>query len=423
MINPPTFPPRVGLRVDVVMKESYKGIMEEEGASLVIDAKLVERLTRFNTEFVNKSENHVLFFSNPYMGVWPARFVPGDRLKWFDTVLGINDVAVASRSKNIPGVKSDWVRATDPINITAVWLVHMFMMSNLPNAVKREGAIQALMLMHFKFITSLDSRYFPHGADMATAQASYNSLSYKFSLKKYGSWFKLFRARAEEIVSSSSIHKRTIERFTDEGVLYMISDIQVRVRDVVKNQYASVDSTRAQDAAVLVKSSVVNINGDVLLREVQRNETRYTRYLETISHDKHRFIKEDLMVVVAHAMPNMPEKSFEAVLEHIVKVSGTPAGTKVDAFLQKVILHAISYVTGDRSITSSITDTYTLIRKLRQSYTSARYRDPLFLEMQKDAEELIRPLAKTRNNALIASIRTGLFLYIVLRVFAIDHYK
>ena len=403
---------------------TFKTILDEELGHLSFDQRLARKLKRFEDDFVNKNENHVNFFSNPLCGVWPARFTKEDSNLFFDDVLdGTDEYAIIEKIKTIPDVEESWKRATDAVNSTCLYIAHRFLTSGLPQKTRDDAAISAIKILHYKFVTSLMAHYFKFNADPATAWAAYNSLSNKFSLKVYGSWIKLFQARAEDLISSKSIHRKVLQTFEKpKDVVYMISDTQIRVRDIVKNQWVKFDEVLSSDAAIVKTNNLVNINGDVVVRDMRRNFTPYMTYLKTISQDRSRFIKDELVVVVGNAMHTMPVEPFRDVLEYIVSVSGTSKGKDVDVLLKETVLHAIDFINKDRYVQTKVTDTLGLIQKLRQSYVASRSRDPGLMKMRDIGEKVVKSVFKTKSKSHIASVRTGVFLYVVLRVFAMKHY-
>lgn len=405
-------------------KQTFKTIFDKETEHLSFDTKLAKRVKQFEDEFLNKNDDHVNFFSNPLCGVWPARFTKEDTNKWFDYVLdGTDDVEILAAIRKIPGIDESWKRATDPMNSACFYVAHRFLQSNLPKRTAEDAATSAIKIVHFKFVTSLMAHYFPFNADQSTAWATYNALSNKFALKVYGSWNKLFQARAEDIISNRSIHRKAMETFEKpKDIVYLISDAQVRVRDIVKNQSSKFYDVRANDASIIRTNNLVNINGDVVVRDMRRNNARYMSYMKSISQDEKRFIKDELVVVTTHAMHTMPVEPFKQTLQHITDVSGTPKGKDVDDLLKEIILHAIDFISKDRYVQSKVQDTTGLVQKLRQTYTASRSRDPSLLKMRKLGEKVVKANFKTRNQAHISSVRTGVFLYVVMRVFAMKHY-
>lgn len=409
---------------DEAEEESYLSVMESEVNNLKIDARLLRNIHNYKQQFINKNQDHVQFFANPFAGVYPVRFTTSDKNQWFDDIIDADDYVIAQRLKNVKGVDREWVRATDPFNISCLYLVYKLINSNLSNRQKRDAIVDVITVLHFKLITSLDAYYFKYSVDPATAQAVYNSLSNKYSLKKYGSWLKVIESRAEDLMSPKSIHRKALDTFhTTEAVIYAISDIQVRMREIYKGQYEVLTQVRKSDAAIITKGNTVTIEGDTIMRDLQRDEYKYRNYIERVAMDARQFIKEDLVVVITHAIHTMPIEPFERALKHIPKVYGTPRGKDIERLVELVFLHAVSHISGDTTMSYNKVDLPTIVNSLRRAYTVSRTKDELVLEMRELGTKIFKPIVRSRNDTVVSAVRTGVCLYIALRIFAMNYYK
>lgn len=405
------------------MSESMKAIMDDEGAHIKIDRRLLKKVKDYGIAFVNKNEDHIAFFGGNLVGVNPVRFTTPDRNSWLDDVLEVDDYSIRQRVIKLPAVKPEWRRATDTMNISCLWLCHKIYSSDLPAKVKEEGMIDVLMVLHFKLISSLMAHYFPYPADESVALATYAALSKKFSLKVYGSWYKLLQARCEDIISKKSIHRKVVEYFDDDtAIVYAIQDIQLRIRTILKNLWAVFNNVRTQDAKIVKSKGLVETDGNVVVRDMARNFAPYKRYIHEVIQNKTSWMKEELIQVVTNAMHTMPEKPFRETLEYMYQNYGQAGDKAIEELLDETLLHAFEYLSKDRRISSRIGDMAGLVTRLRANYMSSRSSDPGLMKMRKLGESIVKKVVKSRNPSVISSIRTGLFLYIVIRTFSRQYY-
>lgn len=403
------------------MPENIREVMNSECSHIKIDSSLVKKIHRYNSAFVNRNEDHVHFFGGNLLGVYPVRFRTTDRIEWYDEVLSINEDPIYERIIKLPTVNEEWVRGTDVMNLTCVWLTHKFYNTTMSHKDKEQAMVDVLMTFHFKLITSIMAHYFKYPADESVALATYAALSKKFALKQYGSWYGMLEARCRDIIDPKSIHYRTIQKFDDDAaVQYMITDIQGRLRGIVKKLYVVFDQVRAQDAKIMTMGGMVELDGKAVVRDMARNYNPYKRYLHEIVTDRVRFIKPELVGVVANAMHTMPEKLLGDSLEY---VSANAAKDKhIDEMLDEILLHAFDYLHHDHSAFARTNDITSVITALRGVYMSSRSTDPALMKMRKLAEDVVKKSAKTKNDSVIASVRTGLCLYCVLRTLSMKHY-
>lgn len=403
---------------------NYKGVMDKACQDLQINDRFLHQCHTFAVGFVNRNEDHIRFFGGNLTGVWPIRFLSADRYTWLEDIVGIDDLEVKRQIVSLPGVKEEWKRATDMVNISCVYLVHRLANNNdLTPGEKEQGMTDILLIMQYKLLCSLMSHYFPYPADEATAMATYAALTKKFAIKQAGSWQALLLARCKDVISKQSIHYQTIIRFDDDDAIrYMISDIQIRLRAIIKNLWEVFDKVRRQDSRILTTGGKVELDGAEVVRDVSRNFPPYKRYLNEIVTDPRRFIKQEIVQVIGDIMHTMPEKLLIDTLAYVSKEAA--ANNKdVDNFLNEVMLHAFDFLGNDSRARETMKDLNTLISKLRGLYMASRSTDPSLLLIRNLGEKIVGGAIKSKNTSVIAAVRTGLSLYVVTRTFAKDYYK
>lgn len=402
---------------------TIKEILDKHCAHVSIDEKLLQKINQYQVGFVNKNSDHVNFFGGNLLGVYPVRFKNSDLNEWYDGVMEIDDVYIRSLIIKIPGIKSEWVRGTDMMNLTCIWLVHQIYNSDLSDKNKRQGMLDALLILHYKFISSLMAHYFRFTADKSVALATYASLSKKYALKAYGSWRAMLVARCEDIIDQKSIHLPTIKKFSpDDKVQYWITDSQIRMRSVVKNMRAVFEVIRQQDAKIQTTKMVgKDIDGGMILKDLSRNYSPYQRYLHEKVTDVDLFVKPELINVIANAMHTMPADQLVQVLTH-TSDHYNRSTVNISDLLDEIVLHAIEYLNSEQSDFLKHPDLVTLVTRLRANYMSSRSTDPSLLKIRRVTDELIESSVKTKNSSVVASLRTGFCLYIVLFTFSMRSY-
>jgi len=216
--------------------KNIKEVFDNALSHLTIDEAFLKDVSQYAKYFVNKNDEHVQFFGSNLLGVHAVRFLPEDRLSWTVDLLDIDEYETRRNVVKLPTVNETWIRGTDVMNISCIYLVHRVFNSDLSPKLKEQGMMDILLVMHYKLMSSLMAHNFKYPTDEATAMAVYAALSKKYALKAYGSWHAVFVARCKDIIDRKSIHMRTIDKFNDDGAIqYMITDIQGRLKSMVKN--------------------------------------------------------------------------------------------------------------------------------------------------------------------------------------------
>ncbi len=413
------------------MPASIASVFADLTKDTTIDKSLLHRIHQYERSFVNRSKDHVEFFGGNLMGVNPIRFRTVDRDDWFSDVLRVDELELRDAIVSLPTVNADWKRASDVMNLSCIWLLHAIHGSALTNAEKEEGMVDTLLILQYKFLTSLMAHYYPYPADRSVMEAAYASLSKRYALKVAGSWNVLLHERAKEVISASGIHRKVYQQFNnDKAIGDMISDIQGRLKKIIKSLTAVFYDTRAAGGKIGIEKSFTMKDGEVVLSDKSRNFSTYLRYIHQVMDDPRSFIRKELIDIVADLQHTMPPRQLEEALEwlainhHQVMSHWTPKvkGAYVESFVDEVLLHCFSMISNKTALITSRSGIGPLMAQLRTLYMASRMADPSLLKAKEMADNLVNASISSRNVSVAASVRTGLQLYIVLRTLAMSHY-
>lgn len=407
------------------MATSLKEIFDRQCADLVFDKRLLTKVQKFQQGFVNKNEDHIAFFGGNLMGVQAVRFRREDRNDWFDDVLVADDASLEEEIHRLPAIDPTRHVSSDVMNLSCLWVIHRFMTSaHLSQSEREAGAVYTLLILQYKFITSILAHWFPRTADPVIAQTTYTALSKKFGLKVYGSWGALLEVRAKETLMTGRIHYQTAIKFNnDEDIVYMVNDIQGRIKDILKNVrdvFTIVQNDKR--GQIRTSSSTITLDGEIKVRDKKGMVSTYLRYLNTTIQDRNTFIIPELVAIVTNAMPAMSDRQLTEALQYLTSNASVKADPRVLKVCELVMVHAFDYLSSNRNVLSSTNDIPGLLSKMKALYTASRSNDPMVLEMRGLTEAMVQQAVKTKNQALVAAIRTGVLLYLLLRTFTMKHF-
>lgn len=408
------------------MSSSIKEVFKRQLSDLDIDSKLVKRLSHFKHAFINKNDDHIKFFGGNLLGVEIVRYLQADRDEWFSEVLDVDDVSLTEALYSLEIINEEYKRTSDVVNLTSVWLLHAIQNSSKLSATEKEKAmIDVVYMLQVKFITSIFAHYFKFPADKEIAQAVYESLSRKYALKQAGSWNALFTERSKDVIAHNSIHFKTIKNFDDDdAILYMITDIQGRIREVVKKMYAVLIQMRDNKDRIHTTTSIaLTTDGEAILKDRQRSFSTYKRYIHSVIPDRQTFIRDEVVSVITDAMHTMSPKLFLDVLEYCSANYGKTNHGEIGDLCDETLLHAFEFLSTNRALLRNQGDLSKLLTRLRSLYMASRMVDPALLKMRDLADSIVAKSSSSKNKAMQASLRTGLELYIVLRTFTMNYYS
>lgn len=404
------------------MMSSIKTIFDTYGKAIKFDRTLLKEITRYGTNFVNSSEDHISFFGGNSIGVYPVKFKPSDRHEFLIDILDFDEVVIRNEVKSLEHIDDDWVRGTDVMNLSCLWLAHRFKISSLGAKEKHDAMFQCMLILNYKFITSLMSHFFPHPVNPELSQMVYDELSMKFTLKKEGSWMGLMKERAEDIISEKGIHADTLTHFNnDADIQYMITDIQGRLRSIIKNLWEVLADIMRRDMKRHKLSYFSELEGEVVIKDMSKKYSTYRDYIEkVVASPVNEFIKPELIQVIGDLIPTMPTPLLSSALV-VYHNEYAKKNKVVREWFDTIIVHCFEHVLADPATSKKASNIPELLVYMKSLYMASKSKGDVE-KMRNLGEKFIKKNVKNNNNSVIAAVRTGIMLYIVLRMFSKDYY-
>lgn len=406
------------------MESNYKQIVEKYTTEVKVDNALAQRLNRFVNNFINKDEDHINFFGSNLTGVYSIYFTTLDKNELMIDVIGnVNDGAIRREIKALPYVGSTWVVATEPVTVVCIYLAYRFYNSTLPQKVKEQAMLDCAMIVHFKFITSLMNHYFQYNIPMATALASYSALSRKFTLKDEGTWYKTLKRRCEDFLFNQDSWHEQIHTFEpDEELIKMFSDLQVRMRSMVKNIAEVTYRLHSAGIGVDSESSTVETDDGLKVRDVQRLHSVYKDYLMATVVEPRALIKSELVHIIGEAITTMPEGPVFQILTYLSELVRTN-DRNAYKLIDETMMFLFNYLQREGKQDNSLSNITLLLEKLKNLLTASKTKDHTILELRRLSEKVVLKGSPIRNKAAVSGLKTGLILYLILRAITKHHYS
>lgn len=406
------------------MSGLIKGVFLEECGKLPIDANLVKRLRVYESSFVGRNADHIEFFGGHLLGVHPVKFLPSDQMRWFHEIIKADELNLEQKLLDLPSVNADWKVSSNTMNLSCAWLIHaIYASKSLTPQQKEQGMTDVLLILQYKFFTSLLSHYFKYLARREVAEATYAALSDKFTIKQVGTWAALFRERVKTLFDKDSPHANTIKNFDDdEGIIYFLNDVQGRIRDVMKNICDVYYRILNSGQSIQSTSAVTDHDGEKILKDKTGNLHAYTRYLNSVVSDQNSFIREELVRVVLSLMHTASPAIFEQTLKWMSQHYRQSNYGIIEQVINETLVHSFSYFDEHREYVRGTPNLPALLSRLKGVYTSSRSTDPILMKLREAAEQLVEKATKSKNDSTLASVRTALLLYLVARALTMTHY-
>lgn len=406
------------------MYQLVKEVFEDKAKDLEADKFLADKIHRYKQHFINRSKEHAAFFGGNLLGVNPVRFLDSDREKWFDEIIQADEEILRAYLHELPGINPEWHVSSNVMNLSCAYLAHKFFHSELPAHQKRQAMFDVFFILQSKFASSILGHFFKFPAPKEVAEATYAALNMKFIMKEKGSWMGVINHRCEEILSRTSPHYNAISSMnSDKEIVDMLNAIHGAIKGYIKNMREVMERVRLTGGKVSSVSSVAGVDGEEILKDKTRGPIVYTQYLKSILSDKNSFIREELLMVITKIMPSAKYGHLRSALEHVSANYFKKDHQKIERIVNLSMVHAYAYLAENRVSLRSNVDLSSMLMRLKGAYTSSRSTDPDLLELRSLVEEIIRPAVDSRTEAVVASVRTGVLLYLVSRAYTMQYYS
>lgn len=385
------------------------------------DNRFVNDVKNFHNSFINKNADHSGFFGSGLLGVHRLRWTSQETGRWFDELLQADGDDIKADLVAQKLVDPNHIVGSDPLNLSVVFLVNQTFRSTLPAATKRETAIQLISILHFKYISSLMTNYFGYGSDPQIALRCYEAMNYKFDLKVYKTWGKLIRARAEGIVATSGIHFKTLMTMQDdEAVQYVVTDIQTRIRVVILKITSLYYEVRAEKQAVVSISRMIEVEGEVEVRDMMRTSSQWRRYLLDIISDGPTFVRQELVGAVTKMNPSMNPNLFLLTLQWVSENYNNPKEKKLQTYVDFVLEFSYGLIKSKGVNPANLVEVSEAVKGV---INASRNKDRPVLYLRKEGETYVRKATGKKPPVPVSGERTGLILYLLLRSMTAHYFK
>ena len=176
----------------------------------------------------------------------------------------------------------------------------------------------------------------------------------------------------------------------------------------------------------------------MVIRDMSKKYPSYRLYIEqVIDSTPAEFIKPDLVTIIASMIPNLPRPllgealvSFHTRYNRVKelqekagnkKVSETTDDKNIRKWFDLIITHCFEQVISNSKVAKNMSNVPELLVYMKSLYMASKSKGDVEV-MRNLGERFIKRDVKGNNPSVIASVRTGVMLYIIARMAFKDHY-
>ena len=394
---------------------TLKSVFDKHFEHLTYDAMLAKRIYNFQLDYLNSNKEHLEFYSGNMLGVHRVRFKPSDFDKFMYEVLEVDAEQLDKDLDHVPSVMKINSVTSDILNLSVVYLMHMFMNSNKLNEKERRRACYDIAsIFILRSFAALISDYFRYPAEERIVKIAYGNLSGNNLIKKLGTWFKVVDYRANSIIDKQGIHYKTIKYLLEDKVHYVISDSKDRVKDIIKNYYKEIVRVRdSGDTMGTISNLAMNAEGEMgVVDKINRTENTIVSIKTLISNNN--LVNENILYLVASVNTNTTAKAIREVIAWVSNNYVTQNSSSIDVFIEESVKYT-HYLLKHKVKNSSSKDFSRILIELKNLYLSTRNEDSDLIKLRELAGDIVtKARTKRYSNSLFLSTRTSVLLYMAV---------
>jgi len=400
-------------------------VFEKLGVYLDINDKWALNLQKYVYSFITRKVgmvDHMAFFGSPYLGLEKITFTTADRNQWFSEIFDCDEEELRENLHACSAINKDWAVVGDAFNMTIPYLLYRIYKSKLNDRVKHRAMVDVVSMYHYKCLTSIVHNDYPFTARKEVVLETYNRLSLKYDIKRYGSWRALIEARAEYILDpKTGIHFQAFTRMDDDKkIVYMVGDIQNRLRRAINDINKVFHDVKNKTNIVKLESARVSLQDELTIKSVSKEVTQHVQYLDRILTEETSFFKEELMQHAAGVLEGVRMDMLTYVLQEFPKRFNNPKKPEYKQFTETVVLHMFEYLHTNGIKKSNV---YNVLIKMRGAYGASRSNNDMVKVIRELGDQIVIEITGRKTPQWVLTTRTALSLYMVLRVVSKDYFE
>lgn len=359
-----------------------------------------KKMLLFKINLIQKNYDFMMFISSNLTGVYNAVFSQLDAERYF-SMFNVSEKKLALEIKRLPIFMENptWVVSSNPLYLISIYLIHKI--SKLPNYKKKNEVITVIFeIMSYRILTSILYQFYQTKLSVDEAKAVYEKLTYKFLIKKLGSWDAVIKYKAELILKDGTYYDNVMQLNTDKAV-DTINAIQVAYKSLIK-YVAGITYNGPKDK--ISSSTIIENTSDGRIIKETTNASVYVNYINNIVRFENDFINSGLIKLVINKVKNVEFDNVKNTLQYICK------NEKDLKFIEKIIELSLEYLNTKNETDFSPTMNYVVSLK---GYWSSG--NPLLKEIKNHIKEISYKATGRKTEWILNSTTITVICYIFVR--------
>lgn len=391
------------------MFKTLKEVFDIHGLTKV-DIDIYKKIQVFRIGWTQKAPEYIDFLGSKLTGVHPIRFSTRDEDMFFVDIFNIDQPSLTEDLWATKGIDKNKKVTSNPLYITLVYLMHLTITSREIGKHREDMLRELYFIFGYKVISSLFTHYFKFTVDPSVALAVNERLSNKFIIKKVNNWQELFEYRALDVLPKG-LHYLRLNRLDVEESNRIISDMQGRIRDMLKNIYIILMEVKDSNDKLVSRSNIEMTEDGASIKDSTNRPDRYVNYMLSIIDNPSDFIDDDMVYLLNNSYKNLNSKDIYTTLEYISENNFKDR----NKIIENIIISSISYLNIKGIHSDYNKHMLDVIKYLKGYFISSSVRDKVILDTKKELLNLVKKLPVTKVNWNYTGLVTYAIIYIFIR--------
>ena len=377
-----------------------------------IDTALAKRVAAFKMAIISKSTVNTDFMASPYIGAHKIRFTDEDRYNFFFAV-GVDEEDVKSGLKHIEFIKDNFKTARETISFTCMTLIEAVYESSLNGKDKEAMTIDLGIILQFRMLTSMYSKYFDYSEDISIIKTVYEKL-YNYNLnKQYGSNYAVLEHRARMLVDNKT-HLKHLRKHNVEGIAYLINDMSGALRSMLKIWYKYLNEVKEDNERVKNTSIIVRGDEGEKIGNVEDSHAKYLAVVKDKIGNEYEFINESRIELLLELVPRLSKSKVKTVLQYIHKeYLKDPAA--ITELLTDIVEVCIKFLYINKVLYPPYASrTGLVVKYLKNLFSSSNVKDKNMKRVKLQLVEISKDALGSRNKQTNMSMSITIAVYIFM---------
>lgn len=391
------------------MFKTLKEVFDIHGLTKV-DIDIYKKIQVFRIGWTQKAPEYIDFLGSKLTGVHPIRFSTRDEDMFFVDIFNIDQPSLTEDLWATKGIDKNKKVTSNPLYITLVYLMHLTITSREIGKHREDMLRELYFIFGYKVISSLFTHYFKFTVDPSTALAVNERLSNKFIIKKVNNWQELFEYRALDVLPKG-LHYLRLNRLDVDESNRIISDMQGRIRDMLKNIYIILMEVKDSNDRLVSRSNIEMTEDGASIKDNTNRPDRYVNYMLSIIDNPSDFIDDDMIYLLNNSYKNLNSRDIYTTLE-FMSDNNFKDRNKI---IENIIISSISYLNNKGIHSDYNKHMLDVIKYLKGYFISSSVRDKVILDTKKELLNLVKKLPVTKVNWNYTGLVTYVIIYIFIR--------